>query len=104
MGRKILPRKRDHLALPISAEVIEIEKSSDNIFADLGLPDAETLVLKAQIVTEIYRLTNERKLKQAEAGKLMGISQPEVSRMFRGNFRVFGGGSYRVSDGVRSRY
>jgi tetratricopeptide (TPR) repeat protein len=66
-----------------------IKKSSGNIFADLGLPDAETHFLKAQIVAEIYRLTNERKLTQVEAGKLMGISQPDVSRMFKGNFREY---------------
>jgi predicted XRE-type DNA-binding protein len=53
------------------------------------LPDAETHFLKAQIVAEIYRLTNERKLTQAQAGQLMGITQPEVSRMFRGNFREY---------------
>ena len=68
---------------------VRIEKGSGNIFADLGLPDAETHFLKAQIVSEIYRLTNERKLTQTEAGKLMGISQPEVSRMFKGNFREY---------------
>ena len=67
----------------------KIQKGSGNIFADLGFPDAETHFLKAQIVSEIYRLTNERKLKQTEAGKLMGISQPEVSRMFKGNFREY---------------
>lgn len=66
-----------------------IEKGSDNIFADLGRPDAETHFLKAQIVSEIYRLTNERKLTQAQMGKLIGISQPEVSRMFKGNFREY---------------
>lgn len=68
---------------------IKIEKGSGNIFADLGLPDAETHFLKAQIVAEIYRLTNERKLTQAQAGRLMGITQPEVSRMFKGNFREY---------------
>jgi predicted XRE-type DNA-binding protein len=66
-----------------------IEEGSGNIFADLGLPDAETHFLKAQIVSEIYRLTKERKLTQDQAGKRMGISQPEVSRMFRGNFREY---------------
>jgi predicted XRE-type DNA-binding protein len=66
-----------------------IEKGSGNIFADLGFPDAETHFLKAQIVAEIYRLANERKLTQTEAGKLMGISQPEVSRMFKGNLREY---------------
>jgi len=40
-------------------------------------------------VAEIYRLTNERKLTQTEAGKLMGISQPEVSRMFKGQFHEY---------------
>ena len=68
---------------------LRIEQGSGNIFADLGLPDAETHFLKAQIVSEIYRLTNERKLTQIEAGRLMGISQPEVSRMFKGNFREY---------------
>lgn len=68
---------------------VRIEKGSGNIFADLSFPDAETHFLKAQIVSEIYRLTNERKLTQTEAGKLMGISQPEVSRMFKGNFREY---------------
>lgn len=66
-----------------------IEAGSGNIFADLGLPDAEQHLLKAQIVSEIHRLTNERTLTQANAGKLMGISQPEVSRMFKGHFREY---------------
>ena len=53
------------------------------------MPDAQTHFLKAQIVSEIYRLTNERKLTQSQAGDLMAISQPEVSRMFKGNFREY---------------
>jgi predicted XRE-type DNA-binding protein len=68
---------------------VKIEAGSANIFADLGLPDADTHFLKAQIVSEIYRLSNERKLTQREAGKLLGISQPEISRMFKGNFREY---------------
>lgn len=67
----------------------KVEVGSGNIFADLGLPDAENHYLKAQIVSEIYRLTNQRKLTQAQAGKLMGITQPEVSRMFKGHFREY---------------
>ena len=57
---------------------VKVEVGSGNIFADLGLPDADTHFLKAQIVSEIYRITNERKLTQAE-----------VSRMFKGNFREY---------------
>jgi predicted XRE-type DNA-binding protein len=67
----------------------EVHESSGNVFADLGLPDADNHFLKAQIVAELYRLTNARKLTQAKAGTLMGISQPEVSRLFKGNFREY---------------
>lgn len=68
---------------------VKIEMGSGNIFADLGLPDAETHLLKAQIVSEIYRLAQKGKLTQAQAGARMGISQPEVSRLFKGNFREY---------------
>jgi predicted XRE-type DNA-binding protein len=68
---------------------VRVEAGSDNIFADLHLPDAEAHFLKAQIVSEIYRLSSERKLTQTQAGKRMGISQPEVSRMFKGHFREY---------------
>ena len=60
-----------------------------NVFADLGLPDADNHFLKAQIVAELFRLTTERKLTQQKAGTLMGISQPEVSRLFKGHFREY---------------
>jgi predicted XRE-type DNA-binding protein len=66
-----------------------ITAGSGNIFADLNLPDAETHFLKAQIVSEIYRLINERRLTQVQAGRRMGISQPEASRMLKGNFREY---------------
>jgi predicted XRE-type DNA-binding protein len=71
------------------ARKVKVDVGSGNIFADLGLPDADTHFLKAQIVSEIYRLTDKRKLTQAQTGKLMGITQPEVSRMFKGQFREY---------------
>jgi predicted XRE-type DNA-binding protein len=67
----------------------KIETGSDNIFADLGLPDAGPHFLKAQIVAEIYRLATARKLTQAQVGKRLNVSQPEVSRMFKGHFREY---------------
>ena len=67
----------------------KITVGTDNIFADLGLPDADAHLLKAQIVSEIYRLTKQRKLTQVQAGKRLRISQPEVSRMFKGHFREY---------------
>ena len=63
--------------------------AAGNVFADLGLPNAENHFLKAQIVAELYKLSSERKLTQAKAGELMGISQPEVSRLFKGTFREY---------------
>ncbi len=68
---------------------VKIDAGGDNIFADLGLPDPKTHFLKAQIVAEIYRLATARKLTQAKAGARMGITQPEVSRLFKGNFREY---------------
>ena len=67
----------------------KVHESANNIFAELGLPDAGTHFLKAQIVGELYRLTTELKLTQTKAGEIMGISQPEVSRMFKGTFREY---------------
>jgi predicted XRE-type DNA-binding protein len=67
----------------------KIFRGSDNIFADLGFPDADTHLVKAEIVSEIYALTTTRKLTQAQSGKIMGISQPEVSRLFKGHFREY---------------
>lgn len=66
-----------------------IHETKGNVFADLGIPDAEIHYLKAQIVAELYRLTRERRLTQSAAGAVMGISQPEVSRLFKGVFREY---------------
>jgi predicted XRE-type DNA-binding protein len=68
---------------------IEVHVSEPNVFADLGLPDAENHFLKAQIVAELYRLVSAENLTQTVAGRRMGISQPEVSRLFKGNFREY---------------
>jgi predicted XRE-type DNA-binding protein len=68
---------------------IAVHEGTDNIFADLDLPDAKSHFLKAQIVAELFRLSTARKLTQGKAGKLMGISQPEVSRLFKGHFREY---------------
>jgi predicted XRE-type DNA-binding protein len=67
----------------------EHEVSSGNVFADLGLPNADELLLKAQIVTEISRLMKLKKLTQANAAKLTGIAQPDLSSLLRGKFRGF---------------
>ena len=65
---------------------IEIETSSGNVFEDLGLPEADKLKLKSGLVIEITRVVRRLGLAQEEAGRRMGISQPKVSEMMRGDF------------------
>jgi len=66
-----------------------VEHGSGNVFADLGGPDAEAQLLKAELVSRIDRIVRERRLTQARAAALLGISQPDVSRLLRGNFRDY---------------
>jgi len=62
---------------------------ASNVFRDLGVPNAEEHLVKAQLVFKIDTLMKERKLKQTEAAQLFGIRQPDVSKMLRGEFRQF---------------
>jgi predicted XRE-type DNA-binding protein len=71
----------------MTADRDEIERGSGNVFADLGLPDAEAYLLQAQLVTRIDEIIRWRGLKQVEAAKLLGLSQSDVSRLLRGSFR-----------------
>src|ERR1700688_4873388 len=64
-------------------------KSSGNVFADLGLPHPEQELLKAKLTLQIYRLIKQRGLKQAEAGKILGIRQPHVSALMRNRAGAF---------------
>ena len=66
-----------------------IERGSGNVFADLELPDAKAHLLKAQLVTRIDEIIRRRRLKQVDAAKLLGLSQPDVSRLLRGDFREY---------------
>jgi predicted XRE-type DNA-binding protein len=68
---------------------IKAEKSSGNVFADLGFPHPEQELLKAKLTLEIYRLIRSRGLTQAEAGKILGIQQPHVSALMRNRSGTF---------------
>jgi predicted XRE-type DNA-binding protein len=65
---------------------IEVRQSSGNVYADLGLPDAERLKIKTDLVVEIRKAMRRLGLTQLEAAKRMGITQPKVSDMMRGDF------------------
>ncbi len=62
---------------------------SGNVFKDLGLPNAEEHLVKAQLVFKIDTIMKKRRLKQVEAAALFGTRQPDVSRMLSGDFRQF---------------
>ena len=63
-----------------------IEASSGNVFSDLGLRDAGKLKIKSGLVFEITKTIQKLGLTQQEAAKRMGITQPKVSGMLRGDF------------------
>ena len=65
---------------------VEVHRGSSNVFADLGLADAEKLKIKTGLVIEIRKAMKSRALTQQEAAKRMGITQPKVSDMMRGDF------------------
>jgi predicted XRE-type DNA-binding protein len=65
---------------------IEVYEGSGNVFADLGLPNPEERLLKANIVSELHRLIKTRGLTQVKAAKLVGIHQPDLSLLLRGDF------------------
>jgi predicted XRE-type DNA-binding protein len=66
-----------------------MEEGSGNVFADLGVPNAEEHFVKAQLVFKIDSIMKRRRMRQVDAAILLGIRQPDVSKMLRGEFRQF---------------
>jgi predicted XRE-type DNA-binding protein len=66
-----------------------IKRGSANVFADLGLPNPEQELLKAQLTLQIYRIIKQRGLTQAQAGAVLGIKQPHVSALMRSRAGTF---------------
>ena len=62
---------------------------SGNVFADLGLPNAEEMLAKAELAQKITAILTRRRLTQAEAAKLLGVDQPKVSALKRGRLSGF---------------
>ena len=68
---------------------IKFELGSGNIFADLGLKDSDQLLARAQIGYYVYKILEDRKLKQREISNILGIAQPDVSHLMNGHFSRF---------------
>ena len=73
----------------MSSNDVKIERGSGNVFADLSRPDADVQLLKAELVTRIDDIIRRRRLTQTQAAELLGLSQLDVSRLLRGNFREY---------------
>jgi predicted XRE-type DNA-binding protein len=59
----------------------QVIRSSGNVFADLGLPDAMELDTKARLCATLNRIVERRRLTQAEVAAKLGINQPKVSAL-----------------------
>jgi predicted XRE-type DNA-binding protein len=67
--------------------VTEIEAGSTNVYADLGRADADEMLIKAQLASRIGAIIKRRHLTQVEAAEIIGMPQPKLSGMLRGQFR-----------------
>ena len=71
--------------------VARVTESSGNVFADLGLPNPEQELVKAQLTLQIYSILKASGLTQVELAKTLGVQQPQISLLMRnraGNFSV----------------
>lgn len=66
-----------------------VEESSGNVFADLGYPNAEEALTKSRLAQQIAEIIEKRHLTQAQAATLLGIDQPKISKLLRGQLREF---------------
>jgi predicted XRE-type DNA-binding protein len=68
---------------------IRFEAGSGNVFADLGLKDADQLLARAQMGFHVFKILEEKKLKQREIAGILGIAQSDVSHLMNGHFSRF---------------
>ena len=70
-------------------EKIKYEESSGNVFADLGIENAEEALAKAELARQIGKIIKKRKITQKEAAEILGLDQPKISALIRGRLRSF---------------
>lgn len=68
---------------------MEYVESSGNVFADLGVPNPEEAIAKAEVALKICEIIKKKRLTQAQAAKILKISQPKVSLLLRGYLTNF---------------
>jgi predicted XRE-type DNA-binding protein len=67
--------------------MIEIENGSTNVYEDLGLPNPSEMQVKASLAAKIGEIIKRRRLTQSQAAEILGMPQPKISSMLRGQFR-----------------
>ena len=67
----------------------KVTPSSGNVFADLGLPNPEERLAKAELARQINNIIKERKLTQTAAAALLDIDQPKISALNTGKLAGF---------------
>lgn len=80
MAQKRKPRARENL---------EVHDSSGNVFEDMGLPDAQERLAKAEVARVIRKAIERRGLTQSEAAELLAVKQPDISDLMRGKLTRF---------------
>ena len=70
-------------------EPLEYEIGSDNIFADIGVPNPEEALARAQLMSRVTDIILERRLTQRRAAEILGTNQPTVSDLMRGKMSKF---------------
>ena len=68
---------------------IEVYESSGNVFADLGIPNAEEYMGKSQLAVQVFKIIKSRRLTQAAAARMLDIGQPKVSALLNGRLDDF---------------
>ena len=66
---------------------MKIEKGSNNVYADIGMPGAGEMLVKAHLAAKIGEIVKQRHLTQQQAAEILGMTQPKLSNMLRGQFR-----------------
>lgn len=73
----------------MSEQEITFTESSGNVFADLSFPDPENALARAKLAAEISAAIVDQGLSQTEAAGVLGLTQPKVSALMRGQLRGF---------------
>ena len=85
-----MPRGWLRARMPMSEdEKIEVTPSSGNVFADLGFKDSDERLAKSMLAIQISQVIKTRRLTQAKAAELCGLSQPKISKLVRGDLYGF---------------